>query len=115
MTPSTSPPPTAPAATPALSIAGEFNIFTAQQTKALLLDAIAAAPDGGDSEILIELSQVTELDCAGLQLMFMARSEAHRQGKRLHFVQCSESVANVVTLCDMADSLGLSAFSSPQP
>lgn len=98
-----------PQAATALSIAGEFNIFTAMDTKARLLDAIAAAPYEPDTEIGIDLSQVTDIDSAGLQLMVMARREAVRQGKRLHFVACSEAVADIVALCDMADYLGIAS------
>ncbi|WP_426304445.1 STAS domain-containing protein [Acidovorax facilis] len=102
-------------ARPALAIVGEFNIFTAMETKALLMDAIAAAPEDSDSEIGVELSQVTDIDSAGLQLMVMARREALRQGKRLRFMRYSESVADLVALCDMTAPFGTFASSDPTP
>lgn len=111
-----SPAPTqAPAASPALAIAGEFTIFTALETKALLMNAIASAAPYSDGEIGIELSQVTDIDSAGLQLMVMARREARQQGKRLHFVRCSDSVTELIALCEMTEYLGVTTSSSPTP
>lgn len=108
MTPSDVQNPVGPDA-PALAIAGEFNIFTAMDTKARILDAISNTPYTPEGEIGIDLSQVTDIDSAGLQLMVMARREALRQGKRVQFLRCSETVADIVALCDMADYLGISA------
>lgn len=99
----------------ALSIEGEFNIFTAQHTKGALLDAIAAAPGGADGDIVIGLGDVTEIDTAGLQLMVMAHREALRQGKHLRFTPCSQPVMDIVSLCGMAAALGLPTPAPSQP
>jgi len=88
---------------PALAIAGEFNIFTAAPLKARLLDAIAQAET---AEIEVDLSNVTEIDTAGLQLMVMAKREAASRGKSLHFASHSGSVLDLIDLCDLTGFFG---------
>lgn len=94
---------------PLLALAGEFNVFTALDTKALLLEVIAAAVQSEDPALRVDLSQVTDIDSAGLQLMVMARREARRHDKHLYFAPCSEPVMALVTLCDLVDPLDVRA------
>lgn len=86
---------------PAVSVSGEFNIFTAHSYKQLLLDAIKQSET---LEIDVDLSAVTEIDLAGLQLMIMAKKEAARIGRVLRFCGHAAPVLALVDLC------GLSAF-----
>lgn len=90
-------------ASPAISIAGEFNVFTATTIKERLLDAIAhaATPD-----IDIDLSDVTEFDSAGLQLMVMAKREAASRGKQVRFSGHSDAVLDLIELCGLAGFFG---------
>ncbi len=94
---------TAPAQT-ALALSGEFNIFTAMAAKAQLVEAVRQAADGADVDV--DLSGVSEIDSAGLQLMVMAKRDAVRQNKRLRFVRHSEAVVDLIELCDLAGQLG---------
>ena len=87
-----------------LTLSGEFNIFTAAATKAQLVEAIQQAADGADIDV--DLSGVTEIDSAGLQLMVMAKREAARQNKRVRFARHSEAVVDLIELCDLAGQLG---------
>lgn len=88
---------------PALAIAGEFTIFTAAALKQTLLDAIA----GSDSpDIDIDLSDVSEIDSAGLQLMVMAKREAAASGKNVRFVGHSAPVLDLIDLCDLSGFFG---------
>ncbi|WP_374324751.1 lipid asymmetry maintenance protein MlaB [Azonexus sp.] len=89
---------------PALSIVGEFTIFTAQDCKAQLLALIASIPEGGSGEV--DLSGVTEIDSAGLQLMLMAKREAAILGKEMRFVRHSDPVLELIDLCALAGQFG---------
>lgn len=84
-----------------LAIQGEMTIFTAMDMKSRLLDTLAGA-----NEIEIDLSEVAEMDCAGLQLMIMTKQEAVAHGKTLRFVKHSAAVVEVLDLCDMSRFFG---------
>lgn len=96
----------------AFAIQGEFNIFTAAETRSCLLEHIhaAQAPD-----IEIDLSQVSEIDTAGLQLMIMAKREAAALDKPLRFVGQSAPVLELLDLCDLAGFFGDPIVTAPQP
>lgn len=95
----------ASAAAPATTaITGEFTIFTALECKAQLLAAITATPDGG--ELDIDLSDVCEIDSAGLQLMLLAKREAAASGRQLRFVRHSDAVLDLIDLCGLAGQFG---------
>lgn len=96
---------TAEAGTPlALSIVGEFTIFTAQDCKTQLLALITGIPEGSAGEV--DLSGVTEIDSAGLQLMLMAKREAAILGKEVRFVRHSDPVLELIDLCALAGQFG---------
>jgi anti-sigma B factor antagonist len=82
-------------------LAGELTIYQAAALKAALVEAVAAQP-----ELELDLSGVTELDTAGLQLLLMARQYAARAGGALTLVGHSEPVREVLSLLDLADELG---------
>lgn len=90
-------------ATAALSIRGEFTIFTAGELKQQLLDWIHNTPG---PEIDIDLSEVCAIDTAGLQLMLMAKREASATGKRVLFARHSDEVLELINLCDLAGEFG---------
>ncbi len=89
---------------PALSIVGEFTIFTAQDCKAQLLALIASIPEGDGGEV--DLSGVTEIDSAGLQLMLMAKREATILEREVRFVRHSDPVLELIDLCALAGQFG---------
>lgn len=91
-------------ASPALCICGDFNIFSASEMKDQLMTVIGNAPDGGDIDI--DLSDVTDIDTAGLQLMLMAKREAAALDKNLRFVRHSDAVLDLIDLCDLAGQFG---------
>ena len=78
------------------SMTGELTIFIAQPMKELLMPLIA-----GNNEIEIDLSHVTEVDGAGMQLMIAAKREAILQGKSLRYVGHSKPVLDMLDLCDL--------------
>lgn len=85
------------------AIRGEFNIFTAGTTKARLLDAIRQA---ATAEIEVDLSEVSEIDSAGLQLMVMAKREAAERGKSVRFTGHSGPVLELIDLCGLGGFFG---------
>jgi anti-anti-sigma factor len=82
-----------------VALAGEVTVFSASAVRNQLLAALDAG-DGAD----VDLSQVTEIDSAGVQLIVAAKREAEARHKRLHFSACSDPVR------DVAGLLGLSAY-----
>lgn len=76
-----------------LAVEGEMTIYRAAELKPALLDAVRThdAP-------ALDLANVTEFDCAGLQLLLAARREAARLGKRLALLAPSPAVAEACQL-----------------
>lgn len=74
----------------ALRIEGEFSVFRAAELKPVLLTQPAVTA--------IDLSAVTEIDTAGLQLLMMARRAAQAEGQALHLVATSPAVDELFTL-----------------
>ncbi len=87
---------------PELAIAGELTIYTALQRKAELLDGLRARPHG---RFALDLSEVTEIDTAGLQLLVLARSVAAACGRELRLVRPSSAVREVLALCQFGAGL----------
>ena len=94
---------TSSSAIPALAIGGEFTIFNAASLKTSLIDAIVQAET---PDIDVDLSNVTEIDSAGLQLMVMAKREAASRSKSLHFSGHSGPVLDLIDLCDLTGFFG---------
>lgn len=89
---------------PTITVCGEFNIFTAAAMKEQLMNTVANAP--AERDIDIDLSDVTDIDTAGIQLMLMAKREAATLGKTLRFVRHSDAVLDLLDLCDLAGHFG---------
>jgi anti-anti-sigma factor len=71
-----------------LTLAGEVNISNAASIHAELITILAHAPD----QLLIDLSQVTELDAAGLQLLLSLRLTV--ENSRVH--SCPPHLRNFI-------------------
>lgn len=85
--------------TTTLALVEDLTIYNAAAQKGMLLDSLNDA--GG---LDLDLSQVGEIDSAGLQLLILAKREANRQGKPLHLIAHSAAVLEVI------DFLNLGAF-----
>lgn len=79
----------------------DFTIYHAQEVKQLLLDALL-----GNSELELDLSQVGEMDAAGLQLLILLKKEAQRSGKQVRIVAHSPAVRDVIDFCNIAAEFG---------
>ncbi len=84
-----------------LHIEGEMSIYTAAELKAQLLPHLALA-----AELEIDLSEVSEMDSAGLQLLILAKREATRVGTTLRLAGHSRAVLEVFDLCNLAAFFG---------
>ena len=78
-----------------------LTIYHAQEHKERLL----AALDAG-SGLELDLSQVGEIDTAGLQLLILAKQEAARKEKSMAIVAHSQAVRSVIDFCNLAAELG---------
>jgi anti-anti-sigma factor len=79
-----------------LAVEGEMTIYRAAELHPVLLDAVRThdAP-------ALDLSEVTEFDCAGMQLLLVARREAQRLGKQLVLQGASPAVLDAFALLGM--------------
>jgi len=79
-----------------LAVEGEMTIYRAAELHPVLLDAVRThdAP-------ALDLSAVTEFDCAGVQLLLVARREARRHGKELALRAASPAVRDAFALLGM--------------
>jgi anti-sigma B factor antagonist len=97
---------TAMAATPAaapqqLRIEGEMTIYTAAELKGKIVAAL------NETDALeIDLSQVSEIDTSGLQLLLLAKREAALLGKTAALVGHSHAVIECMDLCNVTASFG---------
>lgn len=82
-------------------IEGEMTIYTAAAIKPELLALLDA---GNEAEL--DLSQVAEIDSAGLQLLLLAKREASRAGKSLRLVSHSPAVVDCLDLCNLTALFG---------
>jgi anti-anti-sigma factor len=75
------------------AVTGELTIQTAAEHKTALLAALSS---GGRLDV--DLSGVTELDTAGLQVLLLLRREALEAGSAVRLLSPSAAVADVLRL-----------------
>lgn len=80
-----------------LQVAGDMNIYVAAAIKEQLFEL---APGSG-ADIEIDLSNVTALDTAGVQIMLMLRRLAHSKGVAFRLVSPSPAAVEVLELCGL--------------
>ncbi|WP_101103148.1 STAS domain-containing protein [Macromonas bipunctata] len=83
----------APAGAPVLTLAGELSIYQAQELKKTLLDAVQPG-----ATLALDLSGVTALDTAGVQLLLLAQRTAQAQRGDLRVCRPSAPVLEVLQL-----------------
>jgi anti-anti-sigma factor len=82
-------------------VAGEMTIYHAAEMKGELLHCFESS-----SEVEIDLSEVSEIDTAGFQLLILAKRAATSTGKSLRLVAHSAATLEVLDLLDMASYFG---------
>jgi len=84
-----------------LSIEGEMTIYHAMKLKEELLSPLVDC-----QEMEIDLSGVGEIDMVGLQVLVVLKREAETLGKLLRFIGHSQSVLELMDLCDLGGFFG---------
>ncbi len=92
-----------------LAIEGELTIYRAAELKDVILPHI-----NGANVIEIDLSRVSEIDSAGLQLLISAKLEAMIRDKQLSFIGHSKPVQEIFDLCDLGAFFGDQIVIFPQ-
>ena len=83
-----------------VNVSGEMTIFSAAELKKPLFDALNKAKKGKAGAALeMDLSNVTEFDTAGLQLLLLARQQAAATGRGFHISAASVAVREAFALC----------------
>ena len=91
-------------ATVTRQLAGELTVYTVGE----YVSQIAGWTQGG-GDIAVDLSEVTEIDTAGVQLLAFLRREAERTGTAVALAPVSDAVDEALA------TLGLEALLSPAP
>jgi len=86
------------------AIEGDCNIYRAAELKAELLQALQAG-----ATLELDLSDVSELDTAGVQLLLLAEREARARGGALRLVAASPAADEVLALFDLRSLFGAAA------
>ena len=84
-----------------LSIDGELTIYTAAEYKTQLLDHLVECED-----LELNLSQVGEIDSAGLQILLVLKRDAEAAGRQLRLTNHSHAVYEVLELLNMQGHFG---------
>jgi anti-sigma B factor antagonist len=85
------------------TVEGELTIYTAAEMK----EKIGALLKSESIEI--DLSQVGEIDTAGLQLLLLAQRECAKQEKPIVFSNPSEAVLACWNMCNLKETFGVTA------
>lgn len=83
-----------------LRIEGELTIYRAAELKPALLQPLAAG------SVELDLSAVTEIDSAGVQLLMLAKREASLHDSGFRLANHSAAVLEVFELLDLAGYFG---------
>ena len=81
-------------------IDGDLTIYTASEWRDRLSAEIVDA-----DEFELDLTRVSEIDSAGLQLLIAARKQAERSGGSLHIGHCSAVVLTALEFCRLTPDL----------
>ncbi|WP_035608604.1 STAS domain-containing protein [Hylemonella gracilis] len=85
-----------------LHITGEMTIYRAAELRELLLQALPQS----SGQLDIDLSGVTELDVAGLQVLMAVKREAQARQGDLHLMNHSPAVVDVFEILNVAAFFG---------
>ncbi|MFZ6801797.1 STAS domain-containing protein [Undibacterium sp. Di24W] len=83
------------------AIAGELTIYTAAVEKQQLKEFLDT-----DDDLEVNLSQVSELDSAGLQVLILLKREATQRNKKLRYSMHSKAVLEILEMCNMTAAFG---------
>jgi anti-sigma B factor antagonist len=84
-----------------VGVEGEMTIYTAAELKSEIVPLLLAC-----EKMEVSLANVSEIDAAGLQVLALLKREAGAIGKPISFIAHSQSVLEVLDLCDLAGVFG---------
>ena len=84
-----------------LAMEGDLTIYNATDIKENLLPYFTQ-----DGDVEIDLSQVTDVDSAGIQLLLLAKREISQDGRELRLTGHSRAVLDVFELYNLAAHFG---------
>lgn len=84
-----------------MAISEDMTIYTALEQKNKLLEALA-----GCEELNLDLSQVSEMDTAGFQILLLTKREATKAQKTVRLTAHSHAVTELLDLYNMASYFG---------
>ncbi len=84
-----------------ITLDGELTIYRAADLKVLVLDALRKA-----RVLEIDLSGVTELDTAGLQVLMLAKQAAAADQRELRLLRHSPAVVEIFEMLDLVAFFG---------
>ncbi|HEY8977465.1 MAG TPA: STAS domain-containing protein [Burkholderiaceae bacterium] len=85
-------------------IDGELTIYRAAELAVAMKTALAGVAEGGALEL--DLSEVAEMDCAGVQLLLAARRSATESGRSLRLAGRSAAVDEVLAILRLTGHFG---------
>jgi anti-anti-sigma factor len=85
-----------------VSVQEEMSIYSAQTLKETFLNWCNA----GASELVVDLSAVTELDSAGLQLLLWLKAESQKRAFNLRLIRHSQAIMEVFELLKLSMYFG---------
>ena len=83
-----------------LCVEGEMSIRRAAELKRVLLQELESK-----GALKLDLSRVSELDCAGVQLLLLSERAAREQNKKMEIAACSEAVSETLNLLGLGGML----------
>jgi anti-anti-sigma factor len=84
-----------------ITINEDMTIYNAAVQKAMLLEALADC-----EELDLDLSQVSEMDTAGFQILLLSKREALKANKTVRLTAHSKAVTELLDLYNMASYFG---------
>ncbi|MCG8425747.1 MAG: STAS domain-containing protein [Chromatiales bacterium] len=84
-----------------LTVDDEMTIYNAAEQKTEFLGHLSDC-----QEVELDLSSVTEIDSAGLQLLMVMKSEAQRLDHEIRFIKHSQPVVEIFELLKLAAHFG---------
>lgn len=82
-------------------ISGEMSVYTAKLTQSSLLELLQT-----ENRIRVDLSEVDDIDSAGVQLLLSLRKYAQKKDIDLQFHSHSQCVLDLIELYQIAAELG---------
>lgn len=87
-----------------IRIDDELTIYTASVVNSAIRDALAA-----NDKVAIDLTGVTEIDTAGLQILLMARKEAALRQRAVRFLGHNPAVIDCLRLMNLSNFFNFEA------